>query len=127
VNNVKSEPPQRPEWTEEDKIKILQVAEQYGEDWDRMVAAVGNKSRRSVMKKVGRVKDRFDAKETLNDWEQKMILAINKPKTVTATTTQIEKEIEAEKPATDAAGDRRGSLSQRDDPQGRTGKVLQRT
>jgi hypothetical protein len=101
VNNVKSEPPQRPEWTEEDKNKILQVAEQYGEDWDRMVAAVGNKSRRSVMKKVGRVKDRFDAKETLNDWEQKMILAINKPKTVTATTTQIEKEIEAEKPATD--------------------------
>lgn len=57
----------------------MKTLESHGEDYDQMLRNIGNKSRRSITQYIKKITDRFNAKEVLTDFEQRLILALHKP------------------------------------------------
>jgi hypothetical protein len=70
-----------PIWTDEEREALVKTLENHGEDYDIMLRNIGNKSRRSITQYIKYITDRFNAKEDLSEFEQRLILALHKPKT----------------------------------------------
>lgn len=50
-------------------------------DFDILIKTMGNKSKRAIATLIRKVQEKFDAKADLTEVEQKLILAVHKPKT----------------------------------------------
>lgn len=50
-------------------------------DYDILIKTMGNKSKRAIATLIRKVQEKFDTKANLTEVEQKLILAVHKPKT----------------------------------------------
>lgn len=81
-NKLPYTPMHQPVWTNEEYERVVQTIENHGEDYVALIKAVPGKSQHAIQTLIRRVTDKFDAKEDLSEFEQKLILALHKPTTV---------------------------------------------
>lgn len=80
--NLPCHPLNQPVWNDEEREKVVQIIEANGEDYDLLHKAVPDKSRHAISSMIKRITEKFNAKEDLTEFEQKLILALHKPNTV---------------------------------------------
>lgn len=90
MKNLPCNPLKQPIWTDEEREKLVHTIESHGENYDELTLNVGNKSKQAIIKHIKRVTERFNAKEDLSEFEQKLILALHKPKVTNAIPPIIE-------------------------------------
>jgi hypothetical protein len=59
---------------------LVQSIETKGLDYEWLMKTMGNRSKRAISTFIRKVQERFDSKKDLSEVEQKLILALHKPK-----------------------------------------------